>query len=318
MNVAYLALGVSLLVVGTIDILWTPLWVQGGAGPLTSRLMKGEWEILRRVMGHRPAVLTLSGPLILTISLATWICLLWGGWTLVFASGEVLLLDVTRGGPLSWAERLYFTGYAIFTLGNGGYVPQTGVWQIATIFAAGSGTLFITLTVTYVLSVLGAVTQKRAFASNVSGLGEQTDEIIRTSWDGEAFHGLELPLNTLASQLDTLTANHKAYPILHYFHSKRAKHAPVISMVVLDELLTFLRFGTPKEGRPDDLIVRNARSGVENYLETLRSAFIDPADHSPLRLISGHFGRQAFQPFLTRSLPRLSGVFRSADASCSL
>lgn len=109
MNVVYLVLGVSLLVVGTVDILWTTLWVQGGAGPLTSRLMKGEWKILRRIVGHRLAVLTLSGPLILTISLATWICLLWGGWTLIFASGESVLLNVTRGGPLSWAERLYCT-----------------------------------------------------------------------------------------------------------------------------------------------------------------------------------------------------------------
>lgn len=280
MDVPYLAGGVLLLLVGTTDIVWTTLWVQGGAGPLTSRLMKGEWEILRRIMGQRPAVLTLIGPLILVASLATWIALLWGGWTLVFASSESALLDVSGKDPISWAERLYFTGYTIFTLGNGGYAPETGSWQIITIFVAGSGMLFITLTVTYVLSVLGAVTQKRAFASNVSGLGEQTDEIIRTSWDGEAFQGLELPLNTLASQLDTLTANHKAYPILHYFHSKQAKHAPVVSIVVLDELLTFLKFGTPKEGQPADLIVRNARSGVQSYLETLQSV-IDPADHSP-------------------------------------
>lgn len=152
MNGAYLALGVSLLVIGTVDIVWTTLWVQGRAGPFTSWLMKEEWEILRRIVGHRPAVLSSQ---------------------------------------------------------------------------------------------------------------------------------LELPLNTTASQLNTLTANHKAYPILHYFHSKRAKHAPVLSMVVLGELLTFLQFGTPKENQPDDLILRNARLGVENYLETLRGVFIDPADHSP-------------------------------------
>ena len=280
MELVTLALGVVLLTVGTIDILWTTLWIQGGAGPLTSRLMKGGWQVLRRMMGHRPTALTLSGPLILISGLATWIILLWGGWTLVFASGESTLLDVNSTRPISWVERLYFTGYTIFTLGNGGYAPQSGVWQIATVFAAGSGMLFITLTVTYILSVLGAVTQKRAFASGVSGLGEHAEEIIRGSWDGGTFQGLNLPLNTLASQLDTLTANHKAYPILHYFHSKQSKNSPIISMVILNELLTFLRFGTSEDDRPDDLIVRNARSSVQNYLETLHGV-IEPADHSP-------------------------------------
>ena len=80
-------------------------------------------------------------------------------------------------------------------------------------------------------------TQKRSFASDVSGLGEQSYAILEKSWNGEEFQGLELPLNTLTSELNTLTSNHKAYPILHYFYSPRAKHAPAVSVVVLDELL---------------------------------------------------------------------------------
>lgn len=89
------------------------------------------------------------------------------------------------------------------------------------------------------------------------------------------------PLNTLTSELNTLTSNHNAYPILHYFHSPQAKHAPAVSIVVLDEFLTLLRFGTAKQYRPDDAIVDSARSSVQNYLETLHSAFFDPADRSP-------------------------------------
>lgn len=281
MEVVTLTVGIVLLTAGTIDILWTTLWVQGGAGPLTSQLMKRGWQILGRTVGEHPKALTLSGPLILGSSLAVWILLLWSGWTFVFASGEPSLYNVSSGRALSWGERFYFTGYTIFTLGNGGYAPQSGVWQIATVFAAGSGMLFVTLAVTYVLSVLGAVTQKRAFASSVSGLGETTDEIIRTSWDGETFRGLDIQLTMLASDLETLTANHKAYPILHYFHSKDPKNAPVTSIVVLDELLTFLQFGTPEETRPDDLVVQSTRSSVQGYLETLHEAFVDAADRSP-------------------------------------
>ncbi|WP_281246994.1 hypothetical protein [Natrinema salaciae] len=39
MTLGYLALGVIVLVGTVVDVLWTTLWVEGGAGPLTSRLM---------------------------------------------------------------------------------------------------------------------------------------------------------------------------------------------------------------------------------------------------------------------------------------
>ena len=281
MNLLYLVTGVFLLATISVDILWTTLWAEGSAGPLTSRLMNAEWQVLRRIVGDRRRLLSLSGPMILITSLIVWIILLWGGWTLLFAGGENALMDTRNTGPISWSERFYYIGYTIFTMGNGDFTPQGGIWQTATALAAGSGMLFITLSVTYILSVLDAVTQKHAFASGVSGLGKQSDEILRESWDGEEFQGLELPLNTLTAELNTLTANHKAYPILHYFYSPQAKHAPAVSIVVLDELLTALHFGTPEQHHPDDLIVGNARSSVENYLETLHSAFVDPADQPP-------------------------------------
>ena len=281
MNLIYFVTGLLVLVTVSVDILWTTLWVQGSAGPLTSRLMSVEWRAFRRAVGNRRRLLSLTGPVILVTSLAVWIVLLWGGWTLLFASGENALLDTRNANPLSWTERIYFVGYSIFTLGNGDFSPQGGTWQIATVLATGSGILFVTLSVTYILSVLDAITQKRSFASGVSGLGNRSDAILRESWNGEEFQGLELPLNTLTAELNTLTSNHKAYPILHYFYSPEAKHAPSVSLVVLDELLTALYFGTPDEHWPDDLIVRNARSSVQSYLETLHSAFINPANRPP-------------------------------------
>lgn len=156
-------------------------------------------------------------------------------------------------------ERFDFTAYATFILGNGGYAPSDAVRQIATALATASGILFVTLTVTYLLSVLDAVTQKREFASGVSSLGERSEAILRRSWDGETFRGLELPLNTLASQLDALTANHEAYPVLHYIHSARARNAPAVSVVVLDESLTVLRFGAPGTDRLEDEAERRRR-----------------------------------------------------------
>ncbi|WP_458186561.1 potassium channel family protein [Haladaptatus sp. NG-WS-4] len=281
MNIVYLSLGIVLLTTAVVDLLWTTVWVEGGAGPLTSRLMAWSWRLLRRVGNQKSSILTLAGPFIFIVSLATWILLLWGGWTLIFASAEGALIDTLNRGPISWVDRIYFTGYTLFTLGTGDFVPQDGVWQLATALTTGSGLLFVTLSVTYILSVLDAVTQKRAFASDVTGLGMQSEEILRTGWNGDEFHNLELSLNSFISQLNTLTSNHKAYPILHYFYSRHPEQAPVIGIAVLDETLTVLQFGVPEQYRPSDVALTNARASVQNYLNTLHTTFIEPAQRSP-------------------------------------
>ncbi|WP_408959360.1 ion channel [Natrinema sp. 74] len=273
--------GAVLLGVAVVDLLWTTLWVEGGAGPLTSRLMAWTWSVFKRIGDRNSRLLTLAGPAILVVGLSVWILLLWAGWTLIFASGAHPLIDTIDKGPLSWFEHVYVTGYTIFTLGNGDYVPRDGVWQLAVTLATASGMLFVTLIVTYVLSVLDAVTQKRSFASDVSGLGTSGDEIVRAGWDGEEFRGLEVPLNDLASQLNTLTENHKAYPILHYFHSNQRSRAPVASIAALDDALTLFRFGVSDGDRPDDITVKTVRASVHSYLETLHDTFVEPADRTP-------------------------------------
>ncbi|OIB57347.1 potassium channel family protein [Natrialba sp. SSL1] len=281
MNLVYLTIGVVLLLGTIVDLLWTTLWVEGGAGPLTSRLMAWTWRSLRRIGAQNERLLSLSGLLIFVLSLTVWIVLLWSGWTLIFAGAESALIDTLDRGSVSWFDRIYFTGYTIFTLGIGDFAPREGIWQVITVLATGSGLLFVTLSVTYTLSVLDAVTQKRAFANNVSGFGTQSEEIVRTAWDGEEFRGLDLPLNSFVTQLTILTENHNAYPVLHYFHSAHDKRSPTVEIAALDEALSLIKFGIPEPHQPNGIVLRNARKGIENYLETLHQTFVEPADRTP-------------------------------------
>jgi hypothetical protein len=135
--------------------------------------------------------------------------------------------------------------------------------------------------VSYVLSVLGAVSNKRTFASSVSGMGTDGEAVVVMGWNEEAFDGLHLPLNSLASQLDRLSDQHKSYPILHYYHSEQPNHASAMAVAVFDEAMTLLRFGVPAEHRPDAVLVENARSATDNYLETMNNAYIEPAEEAP-------------------------------------
>ncbi|WP_232703398.1 potassium channel family protein [Halobacterium wangiae] len=281
MSVVTLVVGLVLLVGVVVDLLWTIVWVEGGAGPLTARLMSGTWRVLRRVGSRESRLLELGGPLVLGAGFVVWTAGLWGGWTLVFASAGEAIADAFGARTVGWGDLVYFTGYVFFTLGNGDFVPRGTVWQVATTLAAGSGMLFVTLSVTYVLSVLGAVTQKRTFAKNVSGLGERGTEVLRRSWDGERFSGLRVPLNTVATQLNTLTANHMAYPVLHYFYTRQSDRAPTTSVAVLDETLTLFQHGVPEADRPGALLLAESRSSVGEYLQTVGSAYVEPAEEAP-------------------------------------
>ena len=84
MNVALFALGVALIVAATVDLLWTALWVDGGAGPISARLSTATWRGLKAVGSDHPRILSLAGPLILVFTLFAWIGLLWAGWTVLF------------------------------------------------------------------------------------------------------------------------------------------------------------------------------------------------------------------------------------------
>ncbi|MFT4921514.1 MAG: hypothetical protein ACI8XM_000715 [Haloarculaceae archaeon] len=281
MSLAYPTTGLFLLILAATDFLWTTLWVEGGAGPLTRRMMTGVWGGLRRLGVRRSWTRTLAGPVIVLVGLVMWISLLWVGWTLVFAGGENALIDTIDGGPVSWTERFYFVGYSLFTLGNGEFVPRDGVWQIATAFTTASGMLLITLSISYVLAVLDAVTQKRSFATSVSGLGLRGETAVVESWDGDSFEGVELPLNTFTAELNELTTNHKAYPVLHYFYTEQREAAAVASIATLDDALMLWRFGVPAEHQPSRVVLVNARAAVGSYLDTLGESFVTESKTVP-------------------------------------
>lgn len=277
----YLVVGVALITSGVIDLIWTTLWVDSGAGPLTASLMANTWRGLRTFEHRRSRILSLSGPLVLTLTLVMWILLLWVGWTLIFAS-DPNALNYTRGPePVSWLGRIYFVAYTMFTMGNGDFSPASGTWRIVTALTNGSGMILLTLSVTYVINVLQAVVKARSFASSVRGVGKRGETFVRTGWNGNNLTEHDLPLDTFMSQLGTIASQHEAYPILHYYRSKGQRHSTPIAVAVFDDALTLLRYGVSQQDRPNKPLVETARSSVEDYLQSVYGLPVQSADHLP-------------------------------------
>jgi hypothetical protein len=277
-----LTLGIVLLVLVALDALWTTLWVNGGAGPFSGRFAAALWWGLRRATPEgRDWPASIAGPVILFSVVVGWVALLWAGWTLVYSSDPGALSYSSTGERPDLAGRIYFTGYTFFTLGIGNVVPARGTWEVVTALASASGLLLITLAISYVLAVLGAVVSGRAFAVGVGGLGDDAEEVVARAWDGAQYSGLALPLSSLSSQLDRLGQQHLAFPVLYYYHARNPDAAPALAVAVLDEALTILRFGVPEAYRPPASILEGARSSVASYLGTHRGAHVAPADTPP-------------------------------------
>ncbi|AQQ55260.1 ion channel [Planococcus lenghuensis] len=277
----YLVAGIGLLLFVTIDVFWTTLWVDGGAGPISSRLSRFLWKMTRGIGRGHPWLLSLAGPAVLAITLVTWIGLLWLGWLLVFSGDIHSVVDTRDDKPINWSERIYFTGYVVFTLGVGDYVPREGFWQVITAAASGNGFLFLTLGATYTLSILNSVIQQRSFASSITAIGKSGSEFVRNSWNGTDFSDINLLLSSTSSQLSTLAAQHKAYPVLYYYHCPQDEQAASVAVTVLDEALTILRFGVPEPYQPNRVLIQEARSSIEGYLDALSPRLIKTAGQVP-------------------------------------
>ena len=274
------AAGVALVMFTFVDALWTTLWPEGAAGPLTSRLSTLLWRSMRWVAGpdqHR--LLNLAGPLILITAVVAWVILIAAGWTMVFSAQTDALLEVRNREPADFVGRVYFVLYSMFTLGNGDYVPQGGVYQLATAATVASGMFLITLAITYLLSVISAAVDKRSFASYVSGFGQSPEKVVLTAWDGAGFDGIGPQLAQLTSSLGLLSEQHQAYPILHYYHPVNRGKASAVAIMIFDEALMIMEHAVLEQYRPRPAEVRPARQSVTSYLQTLASAFVPVANH---------------------------------------
>ncbi|WP_276249042.1 hypothetical protein [Haladaptatus sp. YSMS36] len=64
---------------------------------------------------------------------------------------------------------------------------------------------------------------------------------------------------------------------MHYFYTDDREAAAVLSVARLDDALTLWQRATPEANMPGHSILENARSSVQNYLDTV-STFATPSD----------------------------------------
>jgi hypothetical protein len=208
---------------------------------------------------------------------------------LLLLSDPTTVLNSTTNAVTNAWEKFYFAGYTLSTLGNGDFKPGNHTWQVVTNIFAFFGLALVTVSITYIMPVLSAVILQVKLSVFINCLGDTPQKILLNSWNGENFNRLLKRDAEIASSLIQHSQNHKAYPIIHYFHSNQVKQSVVVSLAMLDEAISFLIHTVKEESRPNPKDLLLIRGALDFYLSVLKQeernyekTILPPTDWSQL------------------------------------
>ena len=267
--------GAALIVVANYDALVTTVAVGSGSRPLTAHVAEG----LRKVLRRMPRALPAGGPLVVLTTVGVWIGMLWAGYSLVLLADADAITTATTGTPASAVSRVYYAGYTLFTLGNGGYTPQAGWWEIFTVVATLNGLFVATLAITYLVPVLSAVVERRQQAALVNALGDTAECVVVSAWNGRDFSFLEQQLSMVSQHVLLTAQRHLAYPVLHDFRSQDEHTASERTLALLDDVVLLVDKGVDTTVRLSDPVIQTMRFSIDEARRLM--PIEDSADEVP-------------------------------------
>lgn len=275
-------LGLLVIALANYDAIKTTLSA-AHSGPVTNRLISGVWALLLKLHQRKRChgLLSAVGPWLTVGLISIWLLLALLGWWLLFCSASSAVVNANTQVSASLIERLYYTGYTLTTLGYGDYVPGSDSWRIAPTLAAANGFFLFTLTITYMLSIIGNVTEKRHVALSINALGESPYHILNATHDHGKYTSLGQQLQPIQQSISQLGQQHLAYPILHYYHDPRSQKSLPVALARLYQALLIAQVACPDI---DPVTRQQLNTGIitlENFLATLDSAFIKASPTHP-------------------------------------
>ena len=202
------------------------------------------------------------------------------------------VIQATTKIPADNWEKVYYSGYVLSRLGLGDYIPSNDIWRLVTNWYAFTGLIFITMSVTYFIPVLTAVKEQKKLGINISGLGSSPQNMVVNVWNGENFNYFKYQLLLLSDALVDHNQNHRAYPIIHYFHNNKRKDAVVLKLAQLNEVIYLFQKYIRKEVTLDKSELLAINSALNNYTEVISEVsslyFVQASDGSvPLNKLIG-------------------------------
>lgn len=238
------AFGVMLLWLVAYDVYATILHARARSGPVSELLNRSVWRTARaisfRLSRHRRhRFLNGIGPLLLPLLIIILVVLLVTAFALIYFPRMPAQFSLTAENYSgAWLESLYFSGVTLTTLGYGDVTPRTVEMRFVALIESVTGFGLITLIVTYLIAVYGALEHKRTVALSFYHQAEGGADVagfIAHHFVAGRFQGLESVLRSAARDVQGLLESHVEHPIIHFFHPVEVhKSMPRILFIVLE------------------------------------------------------------------------------------
>ncbi|MDQ5812333.1 MAG: ion channel [Actinomycetota bacterium] len=248
------AVGVFLILVGLLDVFFTVLHYDG-YGFLSSRLYNKLFSAVRFLTRplprrYRALGLSMAAPLMVPVTITVWIFLVSLGYALIYYAGMGgrTFSFSDAGLEPSFMEALYFSGVAVSTLGFGDITPTSSLYQAIVVSEALVGFGILTLAISYIIGVYGVLQRLGVLAAGLHHQAQDTDNpwtILAPHFQGSKPVALESHLMELHRGLVEVYEGMRRYPIVYYYHSRRAYRSLPYTFRTMGGMAGALRWGLP-------------------------------------------------------------------------
>ncbi len=302
--------GTLLMAVVLADVFLTVLYARAGTGIISDRLARMVWLTLRRASSDRSGnhLLSFCGPTIMVALLLTWSILLALGAALIIH--PQLGTSITNSGqrtPTDFATAIYVAGSSLSIVGGSNFAPQSAGAKLLFLLNSVIGTSVISLTITYLMQIYGALRSRNSLCLKIHALSGETGDaaelLAHLFADNQLTAGYN-NLSDLAAGITDAKEAHHFYPILFYFRFPEPYYSVSRAWLVALDAVSLIRSALPKEADwlKQSGAVTQLSAATLLLLSTLNNVFLqdkasaeaDDADH-PLWRIRFENARQRLQ-----------------------
>jgi hypothetical protein len=215
--------GALLMALVLADVFLTVLYARAGTEIISSRLARLVWLTLRRLASGsgRSHLLSFCGPFIVVALLLTWsILLALGAGLIVHPQLGTNITNGNQGTPTDFVTALYVAGSSLSIVGGSSFAPQSAGAKLLFLLNSVIGTSVISLTITYLMQIYGALRSRNSLCLKIHTLSGETGdaaELLAHLFANNQLSAGYNNLSELASEVTAAKEAHHFYPVLFYF-----------------------------------------------------------------------------------------------------
>jgi len=235
------------------DVFLTVLYARAGTGIISDRLARLVWLALRgaasgRGNGH---LLSFCGPLIVVALLLTWsILLALGAALIVHRQLGTTITNSNQATPNDFVTAIYVAGSSLSIVGASNFAPQSAGTKLLFLLNSVIGTSVISLTITYLMQIYGALRSRNSLCLKIHALSGETGdaaELLAHLFAGNQLSAGYNNLSELAAEVTEAKEAHHFYPILFYFRFPEPYYSVSRSWLVALDAVSLIRSALPED-----------------------------------------------------------------------